>query len=61
MRGVRWLVAWGACIVACMATAADVRVAVASNFAAPMQRLASAFERDTGHRVLLSVGSTGAG
>lgn len=37
----------------------DVRVAVASNFSAPMQAIAAQFERDTGHRVLLSLGSTG--
>lgn len=41
------------------ARAADVQVAVAANFAAPMQRIAAAFEADTGHRALLSSGSTG--
>lgn len=39
--------------------AAEVQVAVAANFTAPMQRIAAAFERDTGHRVLLSFGATG--
>ncbi len=39
--------------------AAEVSVAVASNFAAPAQRIAKAFEQDTGHKVLLSLGSTG--
>lgn len=39
--------------------AAEVSVAVAANFAAPMQRLAAAFEQDTGHRATLAVGSTG--
>jgi molybdate transport system substrate-binding protein len=37
----------------------EVQVAVASNFSAPMQRIADAFARDTGHRVLLSVGASG--
>jgi len=39
--------------------AADVSVAVASNFTAPMQRIAQEFERDTGYRAILAFGSTG--
>ena len=39
--------------------AAEVSVAVAANFAAPMQKIAQAFEQDTGHKAVLSVGSTG--
>ena len=42
------------------AQAEDVQVAVAANFTAPMQEIAAAFERDTGHRALLSFGATGA-
>ena len=41
------------------AQAAEVTVAVAANFAAPMQKIAAAFERDSGHRVVLAFGSTG--
>jgi len=41
------------------AWAGEVRVAVAANFAAPMQRIAADFEKDTGHKALLSVGATG--
>ena len=41
------------------ARAAEVRVAVAANFAAPMQTLAQSFEQDTGHQAVLSLGSTG--
>ena len=41
------------------AAAGEVRVAVAANVAAPMQRIATAFERDTGHRATLAIGSTG--
>jgi molybdate transport system substrate-binding protein len=39
--------------------AGEVRVAVAANFAAPMQRIALLFEQDTGHKAVLSIGSTG--
>jgi molybdate transport system substrate-binding protein len=39
--------------------AAEVRVAVAANFTAPMQAIAAEFERATGHRAQLAFGSTG--
>lgn len=39
--------------------AGEVSVAVASNFTAPMKAIAQAFERDTGHRAILSFGATG--
>ena len=41
------------------ALADEVQVAVASNFAGPMERIAAAFARDTGHRALVSSGATG--
>jgi len=41
------------------ALATEVQVAVAANFAAPMHKIATAFERDTGHKAVLSVGATG--
>jgi molybdate transport system substrate-binding protein len=41
------------------AQAAEVSVAVASNFTAPMRKIAQAFEQETGHRAVLSSGSTG--
>ncbi len=41
------------------ASAAEVSVAVASNFTVPMQRIAQAFEQDTGHKALLAFGATG--
>lgn len=34
-------------------------MAVAANFAAPMQKIAAAFEKDTGHKAVLSFGATG--
>lgn len=39
--------------------AAEVKVAVAANFTAPMQQIAAQFERDTGHKALLAFGSSG--
>ena len=39
--------------------AAEVSVAVAANFAAPMQKIAAAFEQATGHKAVLAIGSTG--
>lgn len=41
------------------AQAAEVKVAVAANFTAPMQKIAQAFEQETGHKALLSFGGTG--
>jgi len=41
------------------ARAGEVLVAVAANFVAPMQTLAIEFERETGHKVALSSGSSG--
>jgi molybdate transport system substrate-binding protein len=39
--------------------AAEVTVAVASNFAAPMQAIAQDFQRASGHKVVLAFGATG--
>lgn len=39
--------------------AAEVQVAVAANFTAPMQQIAADFEKDTGHVAKLSFGATG--
>lgn len=41
------------------AHSAEVRVAVASNFAPALRALATQFEADSGHRVSIAVGSTG--
>lgn len=41
------------------AHAAEVQVAVAANFSAPMQKIAQAFEQDSGHKLTLAFGSTG--
>ena len=39
--------------------AAEVSVAVAANFTAPMRKIAQTFEQETGHQAILSFGSTG--
>lgn len=39
--------------------AAEVKVAVAGNFAQPMKDIAAEFEKDTGHKLNLSQGATG--
>jgi molybdate transport system substrate-binding protein len=60
MRGTRFLIAslLSLCLAA-TASAAEVRVAVAANFARTLHELARDFESETGHRVLISSGSTG--
>lgn len=46
-------------IAASPALAGEVAVAVAANFAVPMQKIAARFEQDTGHKAVLAFGSTG--
>lgn len=41
------------------ARAAEVQVAVAANFTAPMKAIAAVFEKTTGHQALLTFGATG--
>src|SRR5690606_28398316 len=41
------------------AAAGEVKVAVASNFTAPLKAIAAGFESDTGHQVVASFGATG--
>ena len=55
----RWLLALAGLGMLWGAHAGEVSVAVAANFMAPMQKIAAAFEQDTGHKVVLSFGSTG--
>ena len=40
-------------------SAEEMQVAVAANFSVPMQIIAAAFEKDTGHKAQLAFGSTG--
>ncbi|MCS4295658.1 molybdate transport system substrate-binding protein [Comamonas sp. BIGb0152] len=44
---------------AASAHAGEVSVAVAANFTAPMQKIAAEFEKDSGHKAVLSFGATG--
>lgn len=37
----------------------EVQVAVAANFTAPMQKIAAQFEKETGHKAILTSGATG--
>lgn len=53
------LAALGLGVVLATAQAAEVNVAVAANFTAPMQQLAPLFEQATGHKLNLSFGSAG--
>ena len=41
------------------AHAGEVQVAVAANFAGPMEKLAAEFQRDTGHKAIVATGATG--
>lgn len=41
------------------AHAGEVQVAVAANFAGPMEKLAAEFARDTGHKAIVATGATG--
>lgn len=41
------------------ALADEIKVAVAANFSAPLQKIAAGFEKETGHKLVISVGSTG--
>ena len=54
----KWLLVAFA-VVAASARAGEVQVAVAANFALPMQQIAAGFEKDTGHKALISTGATG--
>ena len=55
----RLRIVWVWACLAANAWAGEAQVAVAANFAAPMQKIAQAFEQDTGHKLRVSVGSTG--
>jgi molybdate transport system substrate-binding protein len=48
-------------VMTCLGTAhaGEVQVAVAANFAGPMEKLAAQFQKDTGHKAILASGATG--
>ena len=55
----RLLLALAVSLLGALAHAGEVTVAVAANFTAPMQKIAQAFEQDTGHKAQLAFGATG--
>jgi molybdate transport system substrate-binding protein len=59
MPSIRWSTALAPLLLSAILSAEDVQVAVAANFTGPAKLIAAAFEKDTGHRALLSFGSTG--
>ena len=58
-RFVKAAVAAVFCAAAAASFADEIHVAVAANFTAPAKELAPVFEAKTGHKVILSFGSTG--
>ncbi|WP_018988675.1 molybdate ABC transporter substrate-binding protein [Aromatoleum toluclasticum] len=58
-RFIRLAAGFAAAAALSTAHAAEVSVAVAANFTAPMQKIAAEFERDTGHKAQLAFGATG--
>jgi molybdate transport system substrate-binding protein len=54
-----WVIISSGAVACSTAKAEEVTVAVAANFTAPMQKIAQAFEQDTGHKALLAFGATG--
>ncbi len=59
MRGRVTAVAFLFSLISAPASAGEVRAAVASNFAAPMERIVALFEKESGHQVKVSLGSSG--
>jgi len=55
----RLMLAFASTLFFVAAQAGEVTVAVAANFTAPMQKIAQAFEQDTGHKAQLAFGATG--
>jgi molybdate transport system substrate-binding protein len=55
----RSLILLAASMITLHAQADEIRMAVAANFTAPMQKIAAQFEKDTGHKAVLAFGATG--
>jgi len=55
----RWLMAFLCLTASALTMAAEVKVAVAANFAGPMKDIAAAFESQAGHRLVMTPGATG--
>ena len=59
IRHIIHLCAYGIFVVAANAQAAEIKVAVASNFANTLKEIAVEFQRDTGHQLAITPGATG--
>jgi molybdate transport system substrate-binding protein len=59
VRGAVAAIVMSFALVGAPACAGEVRAAVASNFSAPMERIAPLFEKESGHTVKVSLGSSG--
>jgi molybdate transport system substrate-binding protein len=59
MKHLKLLIFVCALLVAAPVWAAEVTVAVAANFTAPMKQIAADFEKETGHKTVLSYGASG--
>ena len=59
MKNKQLIVLAASCLLAASVNAAEIKVAVAGNFAQPMKDIAAEFEKDTGHKLSLTQGATG--
>lgn len=59
MKRMTGLLATVVLAVTSQARAGEVQVAVAANFTVPMQKIAAAYEQDTGNKAILAFGATG--
>ena len=59
LRGYAAAAVWLLVLMSSPACAGEVRLAVASNFSAPMERIAALFQQESGHAVKVSLGSSG--
>lgn len=59
LTALRYLPVLCAALISSLSWAEEVQVAVAANFTAPMKLIAADFEKDTGHKAVLTFGATG--
>ncbi len=59
LRGHVAAMVWVLALISSPVCAGEVRLAVASNFSAPIERIAALFQQESGHAVKISLGSSG--
>ena len=59
LRGHVAAMVWVLALISSPVCAGEVRLAVASNFSAPIERIAALFQQESGHAVKVSLGSSG--